>query len=168
MNSHSLHIPLHLCLYTSYVDFYNSNFTAGWYSHGKWILWPVVDVWAPRGVASNTNSFDRNTRWPDLWTRASTAESETIVYSHVEIAEPTVKMVGGNTREQFTAIKRMFCFDVVLKVMLHVWASCGLDSLPPSVTHRLLVKKHIVVNQLDIAPLRDAHASCFKQCKHCP
>ena len=51
---------------------------------------------------------------------SSTAESETIVYSHVEIAEPTVKMVGGNTREQFTAIKRMFCFDVVLKVMLHV------------------------------------------------
>ena len=42
------------------------------------------------------------------------------MFRHVEIAESKVKVVGGDMREQFTAIKRVLCFDVVLKVMLHV------------------------------------------------
>ena len=42
------------------------------------------------------------------------------MYRHVEIPESKVKMVGGDTREPFTAIKRVLRFDVILKVMLHV------------------------------------------------
>ena len=42
------------------------------------------------------------------------------MYRHVEIAGSKVKVVGGDTREQFTAIERVLRFHVVLKVMLHV------------------------------------------------
>ena len=42
------------------------------------------------------------------------------MYRHVEIAESKAKVVGGDTRDKFTAIKRVLRFDVVLKVMLHV------------------------------------------------
>ena len=42
------------------------------------------------------------------------------MYPHVEIAASKVKIVGGDTREQFTAIERVLRLHVVLKVMLHV------------------------------------------------